>query len=192
MKRPLLFGAVLLVAAGVVVAPAFAQETKVELSAGIEYPLLGQGFEIDQGLGWRFSAGWRITPKFTLSAQYAQVASTSDIPNEPIGDVTWTTYGLNGTLVLNGEQDFQLLGFVGAGLGDLSFDNPLGDPPAGQSNDSGIYWYEAGVGAQFNLSKRWALRLLAAARQTGVSDPTPILPNSSFCFVPKAEVGFRF
>jgi opacity protein-like surface antigen len=174
-------------------APAVAQETRFELAAGAAYPLLSQKFEAQQSLAWRLSAGVRLTPTITLAGIYEDLSTKSDIPNRPDGDLKLDLYGIRGTFVLNGEQDFQLIGFVGFGQGKLDFTNPAGDPGAGLVNNTDIsFWWEIGGGAQFGLSKHWVLRLEFAGREVEPKEPSVVLSSTRFTLVPSAEIGFRF
>lgn len=192
MKRwVFVFGAVLAVVA--VTPLSWAQESHLELSGGIQYPLISQQWDMQQGLAWHLNFGYRFTPTFTLAATYENQNTTSDIPNRPDGDVAMKTWGLRSTWVLNGEQDFQLIGFVGLGQGSLDFTNPGFELPPATSNSTDILlWWEIGGGAQFGLSKHWVLRLQVSARQTEPKEPSIVLSETRFAFVPMAEIGFRF
>ncbi len=192
MKRLALVVAALLVVVGGSLAPASAQETRFEVAAGIQYPLLSQQFDIQQNLGWRAKAGVRITPTLTIAAMFEKYSTLSDIPNKSDGDVSQDLYGVTATLVLNGEQDFQLIGFVSVGGGKLDFTNPGFTLPPGEVNSTNVLWYELGAGAQFSLSKRWVLRIQLSGRETQPQDSSVILRNTRFSLVPSAEIGFRF
>lgn len=192
MKRFAVVVAAVLAALIGTLVPAAAQETRFDLAGGIQYPLLSQSFDIQQNLGWRVKPGVRITPALTISAVYESYSTTSDVPNEPDGDVTQHLYGATATLVLNGEQDFQLIGFVSLGAGKLDFKNPGFALPPGLVSNTSLRWYEIGGGAQFALSKRWVLRIQLSGRQTQPQDPCIVLKNTRFSLVPSAEIGLRF
>ena len=194
MMRLLRIAAWLLVPLAAAVLPALAQETRFELAAGGQYPLLSQKFYADQDLGFHVRFGVRLSPKVTVAATYEHQSTKSAVPNWSQGDVKLKHYGLNGIFVLNGDADFQLIGLLGAGMGDVTFSNPRSpDQYLGLPDDSKIkLWYEAGVGVLFNWGKHWAGRIQVTGRQTEPKEANAIFSGTRFSFVPSLDIVLKF
>jgi hypothetical protein len=83
MKRLVCVAAWLLVLGAGALVPARAQETRFELDAGVQYPLVSQQFYAEQSLGYHLRFGVRLSPKFTLAGVYELQNTTSAVRKRP-------------------------------------------------------------------------------------------------------------
>ncbi|NJN64471.1 MAG: outer membrane beta-barrel protein [Acidobacteria bacterium] len=150
MFRAIVVRGMLCLAALFVAAPALAQ-SRIEIEAGVNYPLISDNFEVTQNPGLHLRVRYGVTPRLQIGVAYDVLATNGDlrplkfqfvdtvpaydellgVTDAPVrdllnngGDVDVTLYGLTGSIVLVGEPELQLLLVGSAGVGELEFDNP--------------------------------------------------------------------
>lgn len=135
--------------------PALAQEERFEFELGVDYPLIGENFEIDQNPGLVGKFRVRLTNRFWIGGVYNTLSSEGEVeslkfqyvdevpcfdPDNPFsagqcsvrdgiqgGDVDVTLYGLTTTVVLFGEPNMQIYLTGGVGVGEIDYENPQAD-----------------------------------------------------------------
>ena len=165
-------------------------DERVEIMAGIRYPLVSQRFEIEQSSGSTLAVAFRVSSGFYLGGRYETFSTEDGL--ERGGDVELDLYGLTASFDLNDDPDVRLLGTVSAGQGELTWENPgPPDPLLADGTDIDL-WYEAGVAVEFHAGRRWLFRLGLAARQVRPETPSVLLRSTRAVIVPSLDIGIRF
>ncbi|UCF68745.1 MAG: hypothetical protein JSV80_05505 [Acidobacteriota bacterium] len=178
-------------------APALAQDAKYEFSLGVHYPLVSEGFEIEQDPAYNARFSVAVNDVFSIGVLYELLESTDnfDLAQLPVpkrGDVEMTTYGIFGEWVVAGDPGFEVLVVGALGQGEVEYENPNVSAP-GLPDDSDIsLWVEAGGGVRFGAGERWAFRIQVTGRRIKPERESLILTESETFIVPTFTVGIRF
>jgi hypothetical protein len=165
-------------------------DRRVELFAGIQYPLVAQEFQVEQSTGFNAGVLFAVTSRFQLGGLYESYGLEDDLGRS--GDADLTLYGVTGSFYLNDDPEFRILALASAGIGELEYDNP-GEPDPELVDSTDISrWYEAGVGVQFRSGERWNFRLKLGFRQVKPDEKSILLDGTRSMLVPAAQVGVRF
>ena len=114
----------------------------------------------DKDSGWKIFAGYRFNTHFALEATYIDfgaMTATARVGTTPIsasGDAT--AFGVAAVGILPIGERFSLFGKAGVLVTDVSATASGGGISASESSSETELHY--GLGATFNLSKRWAIR----------------------------------
>ena len=156
MRRTILTNSLLVFALfAILCLPAQAQDERIEFELGVNYPLIGESFEIDQNPAFHAKFRVRLSQRFWIGGVYDVMSSEGEVeslkfqyvdevpcfdPQNPFtagecsvrdgikgGDVDITLYGLTSTLVLFGEPDMQIYLTGGVGVGEVDYTNPQAD-----------------------------------------------------------------
>lgn len=178
----LLFGAAL---------PAEAQTVRrVQVGAGLQYPLVSQQFDVQQALGYHARVGFRIKDNLWANGVYETLTTEDDLKRK--GDVDIKLYGVSVDYLFKGDEGLRLFVTGAVGKGTLDWANP-GPSVGGRPDNVDLnLWYEAGGGLWLGKSDRWSVRFALTYRRLGPDTPSALLAGGRGEVVPSVDFLWRF